>query len=679
MVVGDEVLERVAQIFASLRDLDSTLRQWLMLVKELSGAPTGGIYLLDEERGLFLRWREGPDTPDFHIPIPIVEGMFGARDYIVVSMSDPRFVGEKLEAVDASKAAGMHGAIGFAMRFGSAITGVLGLGFPGTPEVPEAMLRTLSTVARFPAAAIQHARTQEVADRRAREAEILRRFGEQALATEDIAALHKVILESAQALTGSDQVSITRVENNLVRMVAGIGKDEALVGTTAPVAMVREALSPENPYLVRNVAGADQSQLLVKLARSTGAGSFIALPLKHQSRLFGHLFAGAAEPFRYRDDEVEAMRILASMAAAVLEQRSAHAEAEQQARRVAAVIEHVPTIIEVYDGQGRLMQSNAAARAMRALLHAAATPEDRAGGLTTLTLDGRVMDPAELPSTRALRGETVEPAEVVLSRNGERLATMVIAAAPLRGPDGTIESVVVGCQDVTKLHELARAKDRFLRVAAHELRTPITALHATTQLIDIDPEAFSDAERRGSVLGRIRRQSVRLVKLVQQLLDSVQANASELPLSRAPVDLVALARDVADTTMPAAGPRAVVRADAPVIGQWDALRIEQVVTNLLSNAARYSPAAGEVTVIVRAEEGEAMLQVRDQGIGIPADQLELLFTPFFRAANAHAYHGAGLGLGLHIAQEIVRRHGGRIHVESKENSGTTFTVRLPLG
>jgi signal transduction histidine kinase/GAF domain-containing protein len=680
MLVGDVVLERVAQIFASLRDLDTTLRQWLMLVKELSGAPNGGIYLREEERGLFLRWREAPGTPDLHIPIHVVEGMFGAKDYVVVSMSDPRFTGESMEAVDASKAAGMHGAIGFAMRFGGTITGVLGLGYPHAPEVPEATLRTLATVARFPAAAIQHARTQEVADRRAREAEILRRFGEQALATEDIAALHNVILESAQALTGSDQVSITRVENNLVRMVAGIGKDEPLVGTTAPVSMLREALSPENPYLVRDVNGADQSQLLVKLARRTGAGSFIALPLKHQTRLFGHLFAGAAEAFRYRDDEVEAIRILASMAAAVLEQRSAHAEAEQQARRVAAVIEHVPTIIEVYDGQGRLMQSNATARAMRAALQAGApTPEDRAGGLTMLTLDGRVMEASELPSRRALQGETVEPREVVLSRNGERLATMVIAAAPIRSPDGTIESVVVGCQDVTKLHELARAKDRFLRVAAHELRTPITALHATTQLIDIDPEAFSDAERRGAVLQRIRRQSVRLVKLVQQLLDSVQANASELPLSRAPVDLVALARDVVDTTMPAAGPRAVVSADAPVIGRWDALRIEQVLTNLLSNAARYSPAEKEVTVIVRAEEGEAMLQVRDQGIGIPADQLELLFTPFFRAANAHAHHGAGLGLGLHIAQEIVRRHGGRIHVESKENSGTTFTVRLPLG
>lgn len=678
-MVGDEVLERVAQIFASLRDLDTTLRQWLTLVKELSGAPTGGIYLRDEERGLFLRWRENPETPYFHIPIPMVDGMFGAKDYVVLSMNDPRFVGEKLDAIDASKAAGMHGAIGFAMRFGDSITGVLGLGFPEKPEVPEALLRTLSTVARFPAAAIQHARTQEVADRRAREAEILRRFGEQALATEDIASLHKVILESAQALTGSDQVSITRVENGLVRMVAGIGKDEELVGTTAPVAMMREALSPENPYLVRDVAGADQNALLVKLANRTGAGSFIALPLKHQSRLFGHLFAGAADAFRYRDDEVEAMRILASMAAAVLEQRSAHTEAEQQARRVAALIEHVPTMIEVFDGRGRLIQSNAAARALRALLQTQTpTPGDRSGGLTPLTLDGRPIDPADLPSARAMRGETVAPREVVLARGNERLATVVIAAAPLRAPDGSIESVVVGCQDVTKLHELARAKDRFLRVAAHELRTPITALHATTQLIDIDPEAFSDPERRESVLGRIRRQSVRLVKLVQQLLDSVQANASELPLSRAPVDLVALARDVADTTMPAAGPRAVVRADAPVIGQWDALRIEQVVTNLLSNAARYSPPGGEVVVIVRAEQGEAMLQVRDQGIGIPEDQLGLLFTPFFRAANAHSHHGAGLGLGLHIAQEIVRRHGGRIHVESKENSGTTFTVRLPL-
>ena len=93
---------------------------------------------------------------------------------------------------------------------------------------------------------------------------------------------------------------------------------------------------------------------------------------------------------------------------------------------------------------------------------------------------------------------------------------------------------------------------------------------------------------------------------------------------------------------------------------------------------RYSPADGEIVVGARVEGRSALLSVRDSGIGIPAEQVAHVFTPFFRAVNAQQSQASGLGLGLHIAQEIVRRHGGRISVESRENEGTTFTVELPL-
>jgi len=238
--------------------------------------------------------------------------------------------------------------------------------------------------------------------------------------------------------------------------------------------------------------------------------------------------------------------------------------------------------------------------------------------------------------------------------------------------------VVLASQDVSALHQLAQEKDRFLSVAAHELRTPLTALHATTQLVEVDPAAFEDGARRTHVLARIRRQTGRLVRLVEQLLDSVRVQSGELALRPAEIDLVALCRDVVDMSLPAGGPRAVVVADGPVVGRWDPVRIEQVVTNLVSNAVRYSPAGGEVTVGVRIDGGRALLSVRDAGMGIPEAQREMLFTPFFRGANAQRSHSGGLGLGLHIAREIVRRHGGAIHVESRENSGTTFTVELPL-
>src|SRR5262249_55050012 len=136
-------------------------------------------------------------------------------------------------AVEHSHEEGMHGAVGFAIRYGDRLVGLLGLGFPDKPDLPESLLRMMAAVARFPAAAVHHARVQEVADRRARLAEVLRRFGERALATESVEALHRVILETTQALTGSDQASITRVEGDRVRVIAGVGKDEWLVGTEA--------------------------------------------------------------------------------------------------------------------------------------------------------------------------------------------------------------------------------------------------------------------------------------------------------------------------------------------------------------------------------------------------------------------------------------------------------------
>ena len=179
------------------------------------------------------------------------------------------------------------------------------------------------------------------------------------------------------------------------------------------------------------------------------------------------------------------------------------------------------------------------------------------------------------------------------------------------------------------------------------------------------------------VLARIRRQTERLVRLVGQLLDSVRAQSGEVPLQTAEVDLVALCRDVVEMSLPESVKARVV-AEGTVVGRWDRVRLEQVVTNLLSNAVRYSPEGGEIVIEVRAEGGMALLRVIDSGIGIPEAQREMLFTPFFRGSNAQRHVAGGLGLGLHIAREIVRRHGGTIAVDAREGGGTVFTVGLPV-
>ncbi|MDB4965401.1 MAG: Sensor protein [Myxococcales bacterium] len=674
------VLEEVAEIFASRRDVDSALARFLDLARRIAGCEFGGIYLRDDTRAVFHRWAENRDTPSLHLPRELVEAVFAGVTQRAFNLDDPPL--SELPAVQRAYAYNLHGALGLPLRHDDALVGVLALAFPTAATVPEPTLRVLTAVARFPAAAIVHARTQELAARRARLGTALRQFGERAVATSDVAALHQLILATTVELTGSDQASITEVEDGLVRVIAGIGKDAALVGTTAPAAMLLEALSAHNPYVVPDVSAGDPKQLLIKLAKRTGAASFMALAMRHRERVFGHLFAGAAESYRYHPEEVEAMRILASMSAAILEQRHAQAVADRLTRRLADTIEHLPILVEVFDGRGDFVLGNAASQVLRDRLGLArGTALAPCGAVRVTQLDGELLPPELLPPAQALRGIHPSPREVVLLKpDGAPLATTLMAAAPIFAVDGkTVESVVLAFQDVSALHELAQEKERFLRVAAHELRTPLTALHATTQLIEVDPAAFDDPERRQGLLARLRRQSLRLVRLVEQLLDSVRVDG-ELPLRPSDVDLTAMCRDVVDMILTSDGPRAVVDAAAgAVVGRWDAVRIEQVVTNLVSNAVRYSPADGLIHVVVERDGDRARLSVRDDGIGIPAAQLDQLFTPFFRGSNAQRANAGGLGLGLHIAREIVHRHGGTIEVASRENGGTTFTVLLPLG
>jgi signal transduction histidine kinase len=644
----------------------------------VAGSPFGAVFLRDEPRGVYRRWRESSEHPLLDLPLPLVEAEYADRTHRYVTLADHRLDG--VVAVEAARGTVVSHTLALAMRHRGVLVGLLTLGFTEPTALSEATVRTLLAIASFPAAALEHARTRALGEHRARLGLILRRFGEQAVAVTDVAQLHRLILDTAVALTGSDQASVTQVEGPLMRVLDAVGKDAQFIGTSAPVELIKEALSSPEPYVVQDIATADATSLLAKLARKTGAGSFLALPMRHQERAFGHIFVGCAAPRSFGAEEIEGMRILASMAAALLEQRSAQAAAERQARRLAATIEDLPIFVEVFAADGTRLQANAAARALRSQLGVGeGGGADPFSGCRLLALDGQELARADLPSTRALAGERAPPREMVIAGgDGGRLATVLMAAAPMLGRAGEVEAVVVGCQDVSKLHELAEAKDRFLRIASHELRTPITALRATTQLIEIQPELAADPERRGPLLQRLDRQSARLTRLVEQLLDSARLDAAAVPLARASVDLVSLCRGVVDATMPPGGPRARLDASEPVVGRVDPLRIEQVVANLLSNAARYSPVTSEVVLRVQRLEGRALIEVSDRGIGIPEPQLEQLFAPFFRGSNAQARFPGGLGLGLHIAHEIVRRHGGELRVRSRENEGSTFTVELPL-
>jgi signal transduction histidine kinase len=226
-----------------------------------------------------------------------------------------------------------------------------------------------------------------------------------------------------------------------------------------------------------------------------------------------------------------------------------------------------------------------------------------------------------------------------------------------------------------------QAREQFLSIASHELKTPLTALVGYVKLLrQRQPIPQEQTDRNMRALRVISEQADRLNKLITLMLDLSRIQQGQLTIDPAPLDLTALARRVAgDIEWTLDQHTLMVETPSePVYMIGDAVRLEQALHNLLQNAVKYSPAGGLVQVGVAQHATFACMWVTDQGIGIPAKSRSLLFQRFQRINNPETQHVSGLGLGLYIVKEIVALHNGSIDVTSKEGMGSTFTIRLPL-
>jgi len=231
--------------------------------------------------------------------------------------------------------------------------------------------------------------------------------------------------------------------------------------------------------------------------------------------------------------------------------------------------------------------------------------------------------------------------------------------------------------------QAVQVRDEFIMVASHELRTPLTtlllALHVVLRIIRQGTMPSADYLTRR--LTMMEEQCKRLDRLVRNLLDISRITVGRLQLEPQTMDLAALVRQTVDQfreELAEAHCPVELHADTPLWGNWDSARIEQVITNLLTNAMKYA-AGGTVTITVRVEGSSACLVVSDQGIGMAPEHLERIFGPFERAVSPSKYSSkhSGMGIGLYITRQIVEAHGGSIGVTSILGQGTTFTVKLP--
>ena len=222
-----------------------------------------------------------------------------------------------------------------------------------------------------------------------------------------------------------------------------------------------------------------------------------------------------------------------------------------------------------------------------------------------------------------------------------------------------------------------RARDEFLQIAAHELKTPVTALRAQTQILARRFErGHADRQQVSDGLAVIGQQTEKLSRLIIQLLDVSRIDDGKLVIDPRPCNLVACVRTVVTATQALTDRHSlVVRAPSQAVAVVDDLRIEQVLANLLNNAIRYSPEGGQIEVDMGDVPGDQVyIAVRDHGIGIPVEHRERIFDRFYQA---HAGRLGGMGLGLFISAEIVRQHGGELSMDSPSDGGTRFVMVLP--
>ncbi|GAB2765304.1 hypothetical protein GCM10027020_17110 [Nocardioides salsibiostraticola] len=357
---------------------------------------------------------------------------------------------------------------------------------------------------------------------------------------------------------------------------------------------------------------------------------------------------------------------------------AAAADTELERRTLEAIFETVGVGLLLINRDGRYERMNR----LHAEFMRLAFPDGHDGlaGKTgeVYHLDGEtLMIREEMPSYRATRGEEFDDFTYWVGADPLTQAAFSVTARQMRDPSGNRTGAVLAYQEITELMRAIQVRNQFVASVSHELRTPLTSVLGHLEMLG-DRDDLS-----AEVLGQLdvaQRNANRLRALVSDLLQVAQAQEGNLELQRRPADVAALVREEVEALRPTAERKQVVTdASGPddLIIEIDEQRIRQVIDNLVTNAVKYTEPGGAVHVSLRPTGGGVEIAVTDTGIGIPADELDRVFSRFFRGSGAVVGQIPGTGLGLNIVASIVRAHGGTIGLQSEVGRGSTFLVTLP--
>lgn len=380
------------------------------------------------------------------------------------------------------------------------------------------------------------------------------------------------------------------------------------------------------------------------------------------------------------DDVTAAVHARGRTAELIAELQERRSHAERQASQMAAVMNSMTDAVTVFDRDGNVTRYNSRAAEIIGVADGnVRRVVDYPAALRTFTVDGDEVPRSEWLVQRLLSGESPLETEYIVETPQGARRRIICCGSTVRDSEGRPELAVIVMRDVTELRQLQQAKDDFLQIMAHELRNPLTAAMGLVQLTARGLKSRSD-DRHVRQLELADSELKRLSGLLNDIISGYRASSGRLELLLEELDLGELVQQaLAPYSLEGAKHDIVLRRPPyPVPVHGDTRRLVEVVANLMSNAAKYSPEGTTIWVDVESGGGHATVTVADEGIGIPEDQLERVFDGFYRASNVTNRQPGGLGLGLYICRDIVRRHGGEIWAQSREEGGAAMTVRMPL-
>ena len=410
--------------------------------------------------------------------------------------------------------------------------------------------------------------------------------------------------------------------------------------------------------------------------------SFLTAPIHHRGERVGNIFLAGTKEFTAEDEETLVM--FASQAALVIANARRYRDEQRARNDLETLINTSPVGVVVFDAEAGVPVSlNREARRIVSNLQMPGRPlEDLLEVITFRRADGREIALGEFSLAQLLStGETVRLEEIVMEVPDGRSVKTLINATPIHAQDGAVESFVVTMQDMTPLEELERLRAEFMGMVSHELQTPLTSIRGSANTLLDEASSLDPAEMR-QFHRIISDQADRMRSLIRDLLDVARIETGTLSVAPEPSDTSTLV-DEARIMFMSSGRRHSIHIDiGPDLPQvmTDRRRIVQVLSNLLSNAAKYSNELSTITVRAVLKPFQVVVSIADEGRGIPAERLPLLFRKFSRV-NGEERQGdlTGSGLGLAICKGIVEAHGGRIWAESDgPGQGARFIFTVPI-